>query len=447
MAGGALMTGLDGSIVNTVLPVIARGFDTDVAGIQWVVTSYLLALSGLLLSCGRLGDIRGHRAVYLWGFVLFVGSSAACALAPSLGVLIAARCAQGVGAALLSANSLAILTAGFPDQARGRALGTYVMLTYLGLVIGPSLGGWLADQLSWRAVFAINLPLGLGALILSYRSIPRDHASSEPEPFDLLGAGSFTLGFVLLLLGLNQAHAWGWTSLAVAVCFFVAAASFGVFVHTERTSRGPMLDLRLFHSRLFSAAVASAMLNYIGAFTVLFLLPFYLIQARGLNPSQAGLVLSAMPLVMVIVAPISGTLSDWIGSRLPATLGLGCQATGLFLLSRLSADSSLQAILAWLGLIGLGIGLFVSPNTSAALGEVPPQQRGVASGVLGTARNLGMVLGLGLAGAIYTSMLAHAGAAPSAALLTSAAAPGYAVAAGLALVGAATAAVRGPARL
>jgi EmrB/QacA subfamily drug resistance transporter len=402
---GALMTSLDSSVANAILPVVTGALGSEVASSQWVVTIYLLVLSGLMLTFGRLGDLHGHKRVYLWGFGVFVLGSMASGAAPSLPMLIGARAVQGIGAAMLTSSSPAILTSSFPAEQRGRALGLFTTATYLGLAVGPSVGGWLTDQVSWRAVFFINLPIGLLALTLSARSIHSGAPGSRRgERFDVQGAVLFTLCLVLLLLALDQGHAWGWTSWLELGCLGGAVVGMAVFLRHETATPSPMLDLQLFRRRLFSAAIASAVLNYIGAFTTVFLMPFYLIAGRGLSPSQAGVVLIAMPLCMMVTAPLSGTLSDRIGSRLPATLGMLVQTAGLVALSRIGLETPIAYVVAALVVIGLGIGLFSSPNTSAALGTVPAERRGVASGVLGTARNVGMMLGIALAGAVLSSV-------------------------------------------
>ena len=209
---GTFMSALDGSVVNTTLPVIRNAFGSDVATIEWVVTTYLLTVSGLLLSVGRLGDLRGHKQVYITGFVVFLLSSALCGMAPTAAALVGFRGIQAVGAAMLAANSPAILTKNFPASQRGRALGLQATMTYLGLTTGPALGGALAGWLGWRAIFYINVPVGAVALALSARFIPSDTATERRERFDLSGALSFLVGLVLLLLALNQGHAWGWIS-------------------------------------------------------------------------------------------------------------------------------------------------------------------------------------------------------------------------------------------
>ncbi len=399
------MSALDTSVVNIVLPVVNQDFHTSVATIEWIVIIYLLLVSGLLLSFGRLGDLRGHRRIFLTGFLIFVGSSMACGLAASAGWLIAFRGFQAIGAAMLSANSPAILTKSFPDNQRGMALGMQATMTYLGLTVGPTLGGWLTVQYSWRAVFFINLPVGFLALLISFLFVPRDGGRPKNEEFDLRGAALFMAGLVALLLGLNQGESWGWNSPAILGLLLAAAILLGIFLVIELRVPNPMLDLSLFRRSIFSAAIASAILNYICVYSILFLMPFYLLQGRLLSPDQAGLLLSAQPLVMAVVAPISGILSDRIGSRIPGTIGMFLLALGLLLLSNLQQVSSNLSVILALAVAGLGIGIFISPNNSALMGAAPRNRQGIAAGILATARSVGMVLGIGLAGAIFTTVL------------------------------------------
>ena len=403
---GSFMVALDGSVVNAILPILRDTFSSSVATIEWVVTIYLLVLSGLLLSFGRLGDLRGHRSLYILGFVVFVASSALCGLAWSAGILIFFRGLQAIGGALLASNSPAIVTGNFPAEQRGRAFGLVSMMTYLGLTVGPSLGGWLTHAFGWRTVFYINVPVGLLALTLSLVFIPKDSPSESEKRFDLPGAAVFLAALTLLLLGLNKGADLGWTSSSVLGLMAGALIFMAVFILIERRSPHPMLDLNLFRVPLFSTSTLGAILNYICLFSITFLMPFYLIQGRGLNPAQAGLLLTVQPVMMAIAAPVSGAFSDRIGSRLPGMIGMGVLAVGLLLLSRLDAESGLWLAVLGLVVAGTGTGMFISPNTSALMGAAPRDRQGIASGVLATARNFGMVLGIGLAAAIFTTHLA-----------------------------------------
>lgn len=407
---GTFMSALDGSVVNTVLPLLRSDLHTSVAGIEWVMTVYLLVVSALLLGVGRAGDLYGHRRMYVAGFVLFIIGSALCGLASSAGMLTGMRAVQAVGAAMLYANSPAILTKSFPAARRGRVLGAQVTFTYLGLMTGPALGGWLASAFGWRYIFYINVPLGLLATALVFRLIEDDRPDSTVESFDFAGASLFTAGLVALLVALNQGHVWGWLSLPTLTLLIGAVLLLAVFFIVERGRTNPMLDLTLFRSRVMTAATVTALLNYICLYSVLFVVPFLLIQGRGLDTRQAGLLMTAQPIVVALVTPFSGTLSDRIGSRTLAALGMLVLAVGLVLLAVVAGNSALAPLAGALGVVGLGIGLFVSPNNSALMGAAPRHRQGIAAGILATARNVGMVLGVGLAGAVFTTVLARAGA-------------------------------------
>src|SRR6266849_2954990 len=379
---GTFMSALDGSVVNAVLPVLRDQLRTDIATVEWVVTVYLLVVSGLLLGFGRVGDVRGHRTVYLWGVLGFVASSALCGLAPSAEWLIAFRALQAISASMQFANSPAILTKTFPPQQRGQALGLQATITYLGLTVGPSLGGFLAQHWSWRAIFYINVPVGAVALFLSARYVVPDAPERIEQGFDWAGASTFFAGLLALLLGLNQGHAWGWSSPATLLLLASSIALLAVFLRIERRVPRPMLDLSLFARPAFS---------------------------------------------------------DRIGTRIPAMVGMALLALGLFLLSRLGEATPLAHVAAALAVCGLGTGILIAPNNSALMGAAPPNRQGIAAGVLATARNAGMVLGVGLAGAILTTVLHRGGSGA----LVRAVDLGFAVTAALAVVGVATAAIGG----
>ncbi len=399
------MSALDTSVVNTVLPIITKSFESHIATVEWVVIIYLLIVSGLLLSFGRLGDIRGHRTVFLIGFSIFIISSALCGMSPTIEFLILFRGLQAIGAAMLAANSPAILTKSFPSSQRGQALGLQATMTYLGLTVAPSLGGWLTDLVSWRAIFYINIPVGISAFVLAWMFIPSDEGKKLHESFDFQGALLFLAGLVALLLALNQGYAWGWISPAISSLFVFAAIFLAVFIYVEKRRTNPLLDLSLFRNRAFSSSVISAVLNYIAVFSILLLMPFYLLEGRGFTPSQAGLILTVQPIVMAVVAPIAGSFSDRIGTRIPTVTGMIVLAGGIFLMSRFGPATPIYQIAIALGIVGLGTGTFISPNNSAIMGAAPRERQGIAAGLLATARSTGMVLGVGLAGAIFTTIL------------------------------------------
>lgn len=306
---------------------------------------------------------------------------------------------------MLASNAPAIVTGNFPAAQRGRAFGLVSTMTYLGLTVGPSLGGWLTGMFGWRTIFYINVPVGALALALGLVFIPKDLPAEVAQRFDVPGAVVFLMGLTALLLGLNKGAEWGWASPAVLGLLASALVLLAVFIQIERRSAAPMLDLSLFRTPLFSTSAISAVLNYICVYSITFLLPFYLIQGQGLDPAHAGLLLTVQPVIMAISAPVSGALSDRIGSRLPGMLGMGMLGLGLFLLSRLAAGSETWLVVVGLAAAGLGTGTFIAPNTSALMGAAPRARQGIASGVMAAARNFGMVLGIGLAGAIFTTHL------------------------------------------
>jgi EmrB/QacA subfamily drug resistance transporter len=440
---GTFMSALDASVVNLILPVVRADFGVEVSTIEWVVTIYPLLISGLLLSFGRMGDLYGHRRIYLVGFVLFIASSVAAALAPSAGALVAARAVQALGGAMLQSNSPAILTTTFPGSQRGQALGLQGTMTYLGVMVGPPLGGWLATRFSWRAAFYINVPIGLLALTLAWLVIPRRTGESARERFDPLGAFTFLLGLSALLLAVNRGKDWGWASPGILGLLAGALAALTFFVIYESRIDAPMLDLSLFRRRIFSASAVSAVLNYMCVFGMIFLMPFFLIEGQELSPDRAGLLLIAQPLVMAIVAPISGTLSDRIGSRLLASLGMAGMGIGMFLLSRLGPTALPVQVIVALAVVGLGVGVFVSPNNNALMGAAPRRRQGVAAGVLATGRNLGATFGVAMSGAIFAAQFAALGGGDGSEATVRAVSAALLAMVGVAALGVVTSAVRG----
>jgi EmrB/QacA subfamily drug resistance transporter len=409
---GTFMSALDGSVVSVAIPVMSKVLHSSVASIEWVVVIYLLVVSGTLLMFGRLGDLRGYKKTYLLGFAVFVTGSALCGFAPDERVLIAMRGFQALGAAMVFACSPAILIGAFPPQRRGQVLGLQGTFTYLGLTAGPVLGGLLTKHFGWPAIFFINVPIGLLAIVLSWRFIQQDSGIGNSETFDVPGAATFLVGLVALTLALDQGSAWGWLSIPTLGLLAVAAALLGAFLVLETRMKNPMLDLSLFRNRTFASSTTTALLNYVAIYTVVFLMPFYLENGRGMSADQAGLLLAVLSLVMAVTAPLSGSLSDRIGTRTLVVLGMLLLAAGAAWLGLIGQTASPRVVALALALTGLGTGVFVSPNTSALLGSAPLHRRGIASGILAEARNVGMVLGVGLAGAVFTTQLRGAQPGP-----------------------------------
>jgi EmrB/QacA subfamily drug resistance transporter len=424
---GMFMTTLDASIVNIGLPAIARAFGTPLSGtIEWVIIGYLVVAAALLLTFGRLSDMVGRTPIWTAGLAVFTVGSVLCGAAPSLALLIGARLLQGTGAALILATSTALLADAFPAAERGRALGWGAVAIALGTSAGPTLGGLITETLSWRWIFYVNVPIGLGALVATRHILPRTTVGGRGR-FDPAGAALLGLAVAALNLGLSFGVEWGWTSPRLLGTLALGVAGLAAAVLVERHATDPIIDLRLFHDRVFASALASMVLSMLALFAVGFLLPFYFEELRGFSTARSGWLLTPLPLAIAVVAPIAGAISDRLGSRLVAPLGLATTAIGLALLARLDASSSTWDIAWRLGMAGIGQGLFQSPNTKALMDEAPATEEGEASGLLATGRITGQALSVAVAGAVFIGVGGAAGAALAAHRIGGSALSGQAV--------------------
>jgi EmrB/QacA subfamily drug resistance transporter len=451
---GSLMATLDGSIVNIALPAMQSDFRVDLTTIEWVVVAYLLVIGCLLLSVGRLGEVLTFKGVYLLGFTIFTLASILCGAAPSDTALIGFRVIQAVGAAMIMAMGPAIVARTFAAGERGRALGLNGISVAIGLSLGPALGGILTEVASWRAIFLINAPIGLLAIAWAASILPAE-TRGKGQSFDVRGAAISGVALLALLLALSEGEAWGWASpaiLGLVAAFVVLGAA---FIAAERRSMQPMIDLAMFRIRPFSAGLVSVVVAFCALFTATFLLPFLLEQGSGFSPIEAGLLLTPVPITMALVAPFSGGASDRFGPRLLASAGMAVMAIGLLSLTQLPADFALPDLVWRLMLLGLGQGLFMSPNSSAVLGSVPWNRVGTASGTLAQMRVNGQSLGIALGAAIVAARLPvhlaeSGGGAPTAALRNAALAgaihDAFAVAAVICAVGIVSSLVRGSSR-
>ena len=451
---GSLMATLDGSIVNIALPAIQADFRIDLTTVSWVVVAYLLAVGSLLLPFGRLGEVLTFKRVYLVGFAVFTLASVCCGASPNETTLIGFRAIQAVGAAMIMAMGPAIVARTFPASERGRALGLNGISVSIGLSLGPALGGILTQVATWRAIFLINAPIGLLAIVWAARVLPAE-TPGKGQSFDARGAVLSGVALFALLLALIDGQQWGWTSPAIVglVVGFVVLG--GAFVAVERRSIQPMIDLALFRIRPFTAGLASVVVAFAGLFTATFLLPFLLQQDRGFSPIEAGLLLTPVPISMALVAPLSGAASDRFGPRVLASTGMAIMVLGLLSLTQLPLDFALPDLVWRLVLLGIGQGLFMSPNSSAVLGAVPRPRVGTASGTLAQMRVNGQALGIALSGAIVATRLpvhlaAFGGGVPTAAMANAAYADAihdaFAVAALICCVGIVASLIRGSAR-
>ncbi|MFL5625766.1 MAG: MFS transporter, partial [Ktedonobacteraceae bacterium] len=404
VAIGVFMATLDTSIVNISLPTIAQAFGVPLSGaIEWVIISYLVVIAGVLLTIGRLADMIGRKPIWAAGLAIFTIGSALCGAAPSLGLLIAARALQGLGGALIMAISPAMLTSTFPAQERGRALGMNAVVVALGVSAGPTLGGIITTNLSWRWIFFVNVPIGIIGFIVTMLVLT-ERRRRQPGRFDPLGAILLAVGLVAITLALSFGQEWGWSSPLIIGLLIVGVAALVALYEVEKRVPYPIINLALLRNRVFLSANLSLILSFLALFAVSFMLPFYFEELRGFPTEMAGLLLTPLPLTIAVFAPISGALADRIGTRWLAAAGLTIACIGLVLMSQLDTHSSVFDIVWRLVVIGLGQALFQSPNNSALMGAAPKEQQGSASGFLATGRVVGQSLSVALAGAIFSSL-------------------------------------------
>lgn len=403
VACGTFMTTLDGSIVNIGLPSIARAFRTPLTGtVEWVVIGYLVTIAAVLLSFGRLSDMIGRRPVWVAGLIVFTVGSALCGFAPSLPLLIASRALQGIGGALIFAPSIALLTDAFPEQERGKALGLNAVVVSLGVSTGPPLGGLLTQQLDWRWIFFVNLPIGIVAAFLSFRTLPK--SQGKKVRFDFAGAAALAVGLAGVTLAMSFGQEWGWFSAGTLASAGVGVAALGAAYFVERRAEAPIVDLNLFKDRVFASGIASLVMTFMAFFSVGFLMPFYFEQLRGFSTESSGLLLTPFSIAVAVIAPIAGAVADRTGvGRWPA-FGLAIAAVGVALVSFVDARTSVWDVIWRTALTGAGVAIFQSPNNSAIMGAAPKEQKGSASGILATARVVGQSLSVAVAGAIFTGM-------------------------------------------
>ncbi len=403
-APGAFMTTLDSSIVNISLPSIARAFGVPLNGaVEWIIIGYLVVIAGVLLTAGRLADMIGRKPIFIGGIIIFTLGSTFSGAAPSLSILIAARCFQGLGGALLFSVNIAMLTHAFPANERGRALGFNAIVVALGVSVGPTLGGVITEYLTWRWIFYINVPIGI-ILVMVALFVLKEPLHRGQGQFDPAGAVLLAIGLASLTLGLSFGQEWGWLSLRLFASVIVGIVALVAAIVVEQHVKDPILDLRLLRNRVFASANVSFMLCMLALFAVGFLLPFYFEELRGLSVLEAGLLLTPLSLVLAVVAPISGSLADRIGSRWLSPIGLAIACIGLALLSQLDLSTSIWGITWRLMITGLGQGIFQAPNTRAIMSAAPANQQGAASGILATGRVIGQSLSVALAGAIFASL-------------------------------------------
>ncbi len=404
VATSIFMSTLDSSIVNVALPYIMQDLSTDIQTIQWIVLIYLVTISSLLLTFGRLSDIKGRKPIYICGFSIFVIGSFLCGLSQSPECLIISRLIQGSGAAMLMACSPALIVDVFPAQERGKALGMIGAVVAAGLTTGPVVGGIILEYLSWRYIFYINIPIGMAAIfygLILFRKIQSSKGSHEP--LDVIGSVLLIITLASFIIFVTQISRWGLISFPSSMFFMIALVSMVCFVMNEKKSKFPLLDMVLLKERLFVFPVIASAILFASLFVVVFLMPFYLTYPCGFSASKTGFIMIVPFLFLLVVSPVSGVLFDKVGSMRLCLLGMSLLLASLISLSMLSPIVNIFSILWRIALAGIGTALFVSPNNTIVMSRVPMPRRGIASGAVATARNLGMVIGVALAGLVFTT--------------------------------------------
>ncbi len=404
----SFLTPFMGSAVNIALPSIGRHFGMDAVSLSWVATAYLLAAAVFLVPFGKLGDIYGRKRVFTLGMIVYTVASLVLAVSPSAAMLIAFRAVQGIGSAMIFGTAVAMLTSVFPPQERGRALGLNVAAVYLGLSLGPFLGGVLTEHFGWRSVFWLNVPLGLMVIAAVFWKLKAEWAEARGEKFDLGGSLVYGAGLVALMYGFSLLPDLKGVWLIVAGVLGIA-----VFIWWETRARPPVLDMSLFrNNKPFALSNLAAFISYSATFAVTFLLSLYLQYVKDLTAQEAGLILVAQPAMQAAVSPLAGRISDRVAPRVIASAGMALTTVGLIMLVLVEQDTVTAFIVVTLVVLGLGFGLFSSPNTNAIMGAVEKRFYGVASGTLATMRLTGQMFSMGIAMLIISIFVGRVEIAP-----------------------------------
>ena len=401
---GALMASLTSGTLIIALPDILRDLHTDIFSLLWIVVGYTLVATVLVLNAGRVADMVGRARSYTLGFVIFTVASILCALAPDAKQLILWRLVQGVGGALLMANATALVTDAFPRSELGKALGINAMIIGAGAILGPIVGGWLT-QFGWRTIFWFNVPIGVAGILAAGLILVEQVRHDRKVEIDWVGSLLYFVGLMGLMMALAFGGVYGWTTWWVVGGFVAFVVAAPIFLWVEAHHHAPLLDLSLFRDRLFAMGNLTGFLNAIARNGVLFLLVFYLQGARGETPGTAGIMLAPLAIGLIVLSPISGVLADRYGSRALATAGMVITGLGLAGLMTLAVDTPYWQLAFWQLVVGAGSGIFNSPNTSAVMGVVPPNKRGVGAGTRMMLMQSGFVVSIALAIGLVTSSM------------------------------------------
>jgi EmrB/QacA subfamily drug resistance transporter len=405
MCFALFMIMLDNTVVNVALPSIQQDLGASISGLEWTVNGYTLSFAVLLATGGRLGDIFGRRRMFITGVVIFAASSATAGLAPDATSLVVSRVVQGVGAALMMPGTLSIITDAFPAHERGKAMGTWAGVSALALAVGPVLGGFLTEHVSWRAIFYLNIPVAIGAVLATLFAVRESRDTTVGREVDYAGVAVLTAGLTALVLALVEGNSWGWGSTGIIALLAGAAIALPAFVFVENRVKAPMVQFDLLSDRNFLGAVVVALIITFAMMGVFFFLALYMQDILRYSPLEAGIRFLPSTLMIVGVAPVAGRLADRFGPRWLIAGGLTLVAASLFTFSGIAVDSGYLDLLPGFMLLGIGVAMTMSPMTSAAMNAVTVDKAGVASGVLSMFRMVGGSLGIAITGAIFQGLV------------------------------------------
>src|SRR5436305_5636324 len=404
MCFALFMIMLDNTVVNVSLPSIQRDLHATLSALEWTVNAYTLTFAVLLVTGGRLGDIFGRRRMFLFGVIVFAVSSATIGFSPNDAWLVGWRAIQGIGAAFMMPATLSIITNAFPPEERGKAIGTWAGVSAMALAIGPVVGGFLTESVSWRAIFFLNLPVAIAAVVVTLFATRESRDDTVERTVDIPGIASLTAGLTALVLGLVEGNSWGWGSVPIVALFGFSAIALVAFVLIERRVRVPMVDFTFFRERSFLGANLVAFVVTFSMLAMFFFIALYMQNVLHYSPLEAGVRFLPSTAVIIVMGPISGRLADRIGPRIPMVAGLLLASTALFWQSFITTHTSYLFLLPAFVLMGLGMGLVMSPMSTAAMNAVVKSKAGVASGVLSMSRMVGGTFGVAALGALIATV-------------------------------------------
>ena len=403
VALGTLMGTMDASIANISFPVLTRVFQADLTAVMWVALVYILVCTSLMLVLGKISDLIGRKKIYAGGMAIFTLGLIACSMAQGIGQLILFRILQAVGTAMSVACGPAIVTEAFPPEERGKGLGLLGVAVSLGFILGPTLGGFLLEWLSWRSIFYIRAPVALITLFMILFLLKKDHARPGRIRLDFKGAITSSVGMFCLVLGMSQISKFGFASLQVSFLIVLGLLSLLFFMLIERRVEEPLVDLSLFKNRVFSSATWSLFLTFVAVPGYILIMPFYLMHGVGLTASAAGFLMAVNAMTTIVVGPISGSLSDRFGPVRFSTIGAAATAAAFYLMRGFDLETQITTIVPILILLGVGVGCFQPSNNSIIMGAVTREHLGTASALIATQRQIGLSLGMALAGSLFTA--------------------------------------------